>query len=75
MQGVIDDSGKIYVFGRTNQNLGKIALEMFTTFGNMIILDTIGLEWSSSHLPNTPFKRFSYSATILPNGLIVYIGG
>ena len=44
-------------------------------FNEMLILDTANLIWSYGSTVNVPSKRYTYSATILTNGVIVYIGG
>ncbi|RHZ71073.1 hypothetical protein Glove_262g60 [Diversispora epigaea] len=70
MTGVIDDSGIIYIFGGYN----------FTTFGEvyneMNTLDTSSMTWKTlSIINNLPPLSNGYSASILPNGIIVYFGG
>src|SRR5207248_651662 len=41
-----------------------------------VIFNTVELSWSiGSLLPNVPTQRTSYSATLLSNGVIAYIGG
>src|SRR6266498_1957429 len=72
MQGIIDDSGNIYVFGgRTDSGMGTGTLY----FNDMIILNTKDLTWSNGPFNNVPLKRSFYTATLLSNGMIVYIGG
>ena len=72
IRGVNDDTGKIYIFGGfSNEYLGTTE----RTFNDMLILDTVNLIWSYGSIINVPNKRVSYSATILTNGVIVYIGG
>ncbi|POG79679.1 hypothetical protein GLOIN_2v1524946, partial [Rhizophagus irregularis DAOM 181602=DAOM 197198] len=41
----------------------------------MNIFDTISLTWSKGPIENAPLPRISYTATLLSNGIIVYIGG
>lgn len=67
IKSVIDDStGKVYIFGgadRTNY------------FNDMYIFDTVGLSWSVLSLADAPSQRAGYTATLLTNGIILYIGG
>ncbi len=65
IRGVIDDLGIIYIFG------GKFD-EMLN---DMIILNTNDLTWSYGPIDNGPLRRSLYTATLLSNGMIVYIGG
>ncbi|RIB00072.1 hypothetical protein C2G38_2235762 [Gigaspora rosea] len=68
--------GKIYIFGGKevdsvvgNSNVGP-------NLNTMNVLDTKTLTWSSLNLiTNVPTPRVSYTATLLNNSLIVYIGG
>ncbi|POG78882.1 hypothetical protein GLOIN_2v1532937 [Rhizophagus irregularis DAOM 181602=DAOM 197198] len=41
----------------------------------MIVFDTISLTWSTGSTINAPSPRLSYTATLLSNGIIVFIGG
>ena len=41
----------------------------------MIIFNAVDLSWTISYQFNAPTPRSSYSATLLSNGAIVYIGG
>jgi len=68
IQGVIDDLGKIYIFGGANFNGTSY-------FNDMIILNTNDLTWSYGPTFNTLLKKMAYTATLLSNGMIVYIGG
>ena len=40
----------------------------------MLILDTINLNWEQGSLVNAPTGSAQYSATLLPNNNIIYIG-
>ncbi|RIA96169.1 hypothetical protein C1645_733472 [Glomus cerebriforme] len=74
MQGVFDDTGKFYIFsGASDDYLG--AGLPFKYFREILILDTTNSIWSYGSTLNIPNKREGYSATILKNGIIVYIGG
>ncbi len=73
MKAVIDDTGKIYIFG--GASFRSITLKIDKYFNDTIILDTNDLSWTSGSIVDVPFSRDLYSATLLPNGMIVYIGG
>ncbi|CAI2165241.1 13565_t:CDS:2 [Funneliformis geosporum] len=72
MKGVIDNTGKIYIFGGfTGPTLGS---ETIIRYNDMVILDTAELSWLI--IPaSKPYAANSYTATLLSNGVIVYIGG
>ncbi|CAI2166945.1 11081_t:CDS:2 [Funneliformis geosporum] len=73
MNSVSDQAGKIYAFGGydypNNQNNST------KVFNDMIILDTTDSIWSYGTKTNSPLPRYYYTATILSDGVIVYIGG
>uniref|UniRef100_A0A1D1ZD97 Kelch domain-containing protein 4 n=1 Tax=Anthurium amnicola TaxID=1678845 RepID=A0A1D1ZD97_9ARAE len=71
-QAVIDNGGKMYIFGGST-SLGPGPGN--TPVNDMSILDTVNWVWSTGTLENAPDARIDFSATILSNGLIVYIGG
>jgi N-acetylneuraminic acid mutarotase len=65
-----NDTGKIYIFGGfANEYLGSTTPRLFN---EMLILDTVNLIYSYGSTLNA---RIEYSATMLSNGIIVYIGG
>lgn len=72
MKSVIDDSGIIYIFGgyfvvpTTPQEV---------MFNDMIKIDINTLSLSFGSTQNGPTRRCAYTATLLPKGIIVYIGG
>ncbi|KAF0458461.1 galactose oxidase [Gigaspora margarita] len=76
MQAIMNNDGKIYIFGGNevdytvgNNNYGP-------SINKMNVLDTKTLTWSSLNITNNfPTPRVSYTATLLNNGLIIYIGG
>ncbi|CAI2174791.1 5944_t:CDS:2 [Funneliformis geosporum] len=70
IEAVNDSSGKIYIFGGSND-----FARPFTYFNDMIIFDTNILTWSYGTTFNAPKSLFAYTATLLSNGVIVYIGG
>ncbi|KAF0352339.1 galactose oxidase [Gigaspora margarita] len=68
------DNGWIYIFGgatvkSTNFNSTKF-------FNDFIILDSIGLSWINFNSSiDAPSRRASHTATLISNGIIVFIGG
>ncbi len=66
IQAVIDENGKMYLFGGS---------DLRTTYNSMDILDTINLIWSKGNDIGAPSPRVFYSATLLADGNILYIGG
>ena len=71
-QAVVD-GGNIYMFGGLADSfVGSNTLQVFN---DMVILSTNDLTWSEGSTLNAPLRRSDYSATILPDGRIVYIGG
>jgi N-acetylneuraminic acid mutarotase len=68
-----NDAEKIYIFGGSADF--AVQSPTFHLFNEMLILDTISLTWSYGSLINAPSGRMLYSATMLSNGVIVYIGG
>ncbi|RHZ88859.1 hypothetical protein Glove_21g268 [Diversispora epigaea] len=70
VQAVIDNKGNMYIFG------GGYLFDNYTEFFNdMIIFNTITLTYSNGSTINGPPSMFGYTATLLPNGIIMYIGG
>ncbi|KAF0434568.1 galactose oxidase [Gigaspora margarita] len=74
INAVIDSKGKRYIFSGTDYNSGN-----FTGGGNwfyeMSLFDTTSMTWSTLTLPTNVLPRLDYTATLLPTGLIIYIGG
>ncbi|RHZ52407.1 hypothetical protein Glove_461g39 [Diversispora epigaea] len=67
MRGVIDNTGTIYIFGGFNEG---------SLFNDMNILQTDSKTWTTLSISkNLPIQCAGYTANILPNGNIVYIGG
>ncbi|CAG8785031.1 14671_t:CDS:2, partial [Cetraspora pellucida] len=67
-QAVNDSNGKIYMFGglsATNE----------TFLNNIIILDSLNLKWPKVTTSGAPTSRYDFSAVLLNNGLILYLGG
>ncbi|RIB03234.1 hypothetical protein C2G38_803625 [Gigaspora rosea] len=70
---VIDKNGVIYIFGgRVGVDTGS---DVFIVLDDLFTLDTSLFEWSNLSLPNHPPKRNLCTATLLPYGKIIYIGG
>ncbi|CAG8565484.1 12487_t:CDS:2, partial [Cetraspora pellucida] len=66
---VIDNSGLVVVWIVQQEVL-------YSLFSNELdILDTVGLSWSMGTTTNSPSGRDTHSATLLSNGIIVFIGG
>ncbi|CAI2182423.1 19557_t:CDS:2 [Funneliformis geosporum] len=61
IQAVVDDVGKIYVFGgKTDNSLGS---EIIQLFNDIAIFNTKDLNWSQGPIVNAPLKRDLYTAT------------
>ncbi|RHZ89564.1 hypothetical protein Glove_13g197 [Diversispora epigaea] len=74
MTGVINTSGTIYIFG--GFNITNAITQAGKTYNDMNILDTFSFTWKSLSITNNiPLPGSDYSTCILPNGIIVYIGG
>ncbi|CAG8442533.1 3021_t:CDS:2, partial [Scutellospora calospora] len=70
---VIDTKGVIYIFGgRVEVDIGS---SVFTIFDDLFTFNILTLEWKNLSLPNHPSKRSHCSATLMPDGKIIYIGG
>ncbi|CAB4382461.1 unnamed protein product [Rhizophagus irregularis] len=75
ISGVINNNtGKFYAFGGLSDQFtgtpnNTIALN------DMNIFDINTLAWSKGSTINAPLPRADYTATLLSNGIIVYIGG
>ncbi|KAF0538919.1 galactose oxidase [Gigaspora margarita] len=73
MQAVIDNNGKIFVFGGSNH--GNDDNITTTAYNDMNILDITTMIWSTQTQSQSVPVNVDYTATLLPSGLIVYIGG
>ncbi|RIB06490.1 hypothetical protein C2G38_2115898 [Gigaspora rosea] len=73
MQAVIDNYGKIFVFGGINH--GNDDNITSTAYNDMSILDITTMIWSTQTQSQSVLVNVDYTATLLPSGLIVYIGG
>ncbi|KAF0538930.1 galactose oxidase [Gigaspora margarita] len=73
MQAVIDNNGKIFVFGGINT--GNDDTITIAAYNDMSILDITTMIWSTQTQSQSVLKNIDYTATLLPSGLIVYVGG
>ncbi|KAF0426406.1 galactose oxidase [Gigaspora margarita] len=73
IQAVIDNNGKIFVFGGINQGNGDNITT--TAYNDMSILDITTMIWSTQTQSQPVLVNVDYTATLLPSGLVVYIGG
>ncbi|RIB05651.1 hypothetical protein C2G38_2117854 [Gigaspora rosea] len=74
IQPVIDNNGKVYIFGGTN--FTGLDSSSFFYYNDMSILDTTSMTWSTlAAFTNAPPPLLTNTATLLPTGIIVYIGG
>ncbi|KAF0433291.1 galactose oxidase [Gigaspora margarita] len=70
---IIDKNEIIYIFGgRVQIDTGS---DVFTLFDDFFTFDTLLLKWTNLSLPNHPSKRSHATATLMPDGKIIYIGG
>ncbi|RHZ52435.1 hypothetical protein Glove_461g28 [Diversispora epigaea] len=74
MKGVIDNSGIIYIFG--GYNATNLIINEGYLFNDMNILRTDSKTWTTLSISeNLPIQCAEYTANILSNGIIVYVGG
>ena len=73
MKAINDDSGKLYIFGGGADKFVGSPTKRW--FNDMVIFNTVESSWIISTSVNAPTKRLSYTATLLSNGIIAYIGG
>ncbi|PKK75373.1 hypothetical protein RhiirC2_773695 [Rhizophagus irregularis] len=66
-------TGKFYVFGGLSDQF--TGTENIIALNDMNIFDTISLTWSKGSTIYAPLPRADYTATLLSNGIIVFIGG
>ncbi|RHZ86285.1 hypothetical protein Glove_52g42 [Diversispora epigaea] len=70
LQAVIDTKGNMYMFE------GFYVFENNTEYyKDMIIFNTLTFTYSNGSNINIPSSMVGYTATLLPNGIIIYIGG
>ncbi|RIA96729.1 hypothetical protein C1645_871835 [Glomus cerebriforme] len=71
--GIMDYNGKMYLWSGLvfdNNPKGKLTLA-----DDMLILDTINLNWGKGSSVGAPTPRFNYAAVMLANNSIIYLGG
>ncbi|RHZ53555.1 hypothetical protein Glove_441g31 [Diversispora epigaea] len=73
IRGVIDNLGKIYIFGGFNAT--NLASYTGHLYNDMNVLNTASNTWTTLSISNIPNLSEQYAANILPNGIIVYFGG
>ncbi|RHZ77940.1 hypothetical protein Glove_168g42 [Diversispora epigaea] len=74
IKGVIENSGKIYIFG--GHNATNLTSFSGVSFNDMNVLDTFSKTWTNLNISeNLPLSCAEYAVNILPNGTIIYIGG
>ncbi|RIB28295.1 hypothetical protein C2G38_2158275 [Gigaspora rosea] len=68
MQAIINNDEKILAFSGTNN--------VSILFNDINILDTTTMTWSTLIISqNVPYPRIDFTATLLPTGHIIYLGG
>ncbi|GBC52731.2 hypothetical protein GLOIN_2v1807292 [Rhizophagus irregularis DAOM 181602=DAOM 197198] len=90
LTGVIDYNGKFYLWGGATSNITLINdmlvldtinlnLDGGSLINKLLISDTNYTVWMSwygpDHVSNVPTPRRDYSATLIPNNKIIYLGG
>ncbi|CAG8730036.1 13465_t:CDS:2, partial [Funneliformis caledonium] len=68
LKAIVDDKGLMYLFGGHSSADGNY-------FNDMLILDTVNLNWKIGSAVNAPSPRSLYGAALLTNHYIVYLGG
>ncbi|PKC65483.1 hypothetical protein RhiirA1_514480 [Rhizophagus irregularis] len=69
LKGIVDYNGKFYLWS------GERDVNGVYVINDMLILDTLNLNCEKGSLVNAPIPRSEFSATLLPNNKIIYIGG
>ncbi|CAG8514386.1 1360_t:CDS:2 [Funneliformis caledonium] len=67
LKGIVDDNGKMYLFG------GHTSVDDYRN--DMIIFDTLNLDWKIGSSINAPSPRAVFGSTLISDHLIIYIGG
>ncbi|RHZ81950.1 hypothetical protein Glove_116g48 [Diversispora epigaea] len=74
IMGVINNEGTIYIFG--GSNAADYNVTAGTLYNDMQIFNVSTMFWSKLNIIyNFPSPRCAYTANILKNGIIVYLGG
>ncbi|KAF0549484.1 galactose oxidase [Gigaspora margarita] len=74
IQAVIDNYGKIFIFGGSDY-INPTITPIYNYYNDMNTLDITNMTWSTQTQSQSALTYIGYTATLLPNGLIVYIGG
>ncbi|KAF0531620.1 galactose oxidase [Gigaspora margarita] len=74
IQAAIDSKGKTYILGGTEIKTGN-TVGNGNIFYEMNLFDTTSMTWSTLTLPTDVLPRIDYTATLLPTGFIIYLGG
>ncbi|PKY49613.1 galactose oxidase [Rhizophagus irregularis] len=69
LTGIINNDGRMYLWSGESRDTNTFYVN------EMLILDTINLNWSKGSIINAPTPRMYYGAVLLPNNKIIYIGG
>ncbi|RIB14218.1 hypothetical protein C2G38_1674102 [Gigaspora rosea] len=76
MQAVINNDGKIFMFGGADSNVTNINTTKVFMYNDMHMLDTTTMKWSTLNIAqNVPLPCIAYAAVLLPTAEIIYIGG
>ncbi|KAF0531622.1 galactose oxidase [Gigaspora margarita] len=75
IKAVIDSKGKSYIFCGTDSKTGTNNVGGGNLAYEMSLFDTASLAWSTLTLPTDVLPRTDYTATLLPTGFIIYLGG
>ncbi|KAF0526951.1 galactose oxidase [Gigaspora margarita] len=76
MQAVIDNDGKIFMFGGADGNSTNANITKVFMYNDMHMLDTTTMKWSTLNISqNVPLPCIAYAAALLPTDEIIYIGG
>ena len=67
LTGIIDYNGRMYLWGGIDMVTGNYT-------NGMLILDTINLSLSNGNINGAPIPSGGYSATLLPDNRIIYMG-
>ncbi|CAG8818263.1 3958_t:CDS:2, partial [Dentiscutata erythropus] len=74
IKGVIDKTGKMYIFGGFNAT--NLTSNRGVLYNDMNVLNTVSNTWTTLSISGSlPNRANEYAVNILPNGIIVYFGG
>ncbi|KAF0526948.1 galactose oxidase [Gigaspora margarita] len=76
IEAVVDNDGKIFIFGGTNSNISNYSNTTVIRYNDMHMFDTTTMKWSTLNIfQNVPLPCNNYAAVLLPTAEIIYIGG